>query len=335
MISRHFSVPFETLRTPLWALALAAAAILGAGPAAAQPSASKTVRMVIPFPPGGSNDTVARILAPSLSRAIGQSVIVENRPGGSSIIATSLVHRAPADGNALLIIGFSWFANAGLRSDLPYDTLKDFSGVARFDSSPFVISVHPSLPAKNIKELIALARTRPGQLAYASNGNGTGQHLTGEWLKLMTGIDLLHVPYQGGGPSLIAAIGGHTPVLVSTIPALVPALAGNKMRPLAVTSKMRAEQLKDVPTLAESGFPEFDLASNLGAVVRSGTPKETINHLSAELLRSMQIPEVKDALLRGGLVPAPLGPEGFDAVMRADVLKIQKIVKDAKIKLEN
>jgi tripartite-type tricarboxylate transporter receptor subunit TctC len=314
---------------------LAMAAVLIAGSAAAQAISSKTVRMVIPFPPGGSNDTAARILAPPLSRAIGQPVIVENRPGASTIIATSLVARAPADGNTLLIIGFSWFANAGLRSDLPYDTLKDFSGVARFDSSPFVISVHPSLPAKTVKELIALARARPGQLAYATNGNGTGQHLTGEWLKLMAGIDLLHVPYQGGGPSVVAVMGGHAPILMSTIPALVPALASGKLRPLAVTSRVRVEQLKNVPTLAESGMPEFELTSNLGAVVRSGSPKDTINHLSAELLRAMQLPDVKESLVKGGIDPAPIGPEAFDAVMRADVRKIQKIVKDAKVKLEN
>jgi tripartite-type tricarboxylate transporter receptor subunit TctC len=319
----------------LCALVLATAAALGAGSAAAQATSSKTVRMVIPFPPGGSNDTVARILSPSLSRALGQTVIIDNRPGGSGIIATSFVARAPADGNTLLIIGFSWFANAGLRSDLPYDTLKDFTGVARFDSGPFVISVHPSLPAKTVKELIAFARSRPGQLAYATNGNGTGQHLTGEWLKLMTGIDLLHVPYQGGGPSLIAVMGGHAPILMSTVPALVPALAGDKLRPLAVTSRVRAEQLKNVPTLAESGFPEFDLTSNLGAVVRSGSPKDRIDHLSAELLRAMQLPEVREALIKGGIYPAPGGPEEFDATIRDDVRKIQKIVREAKIKLES
>ncbi|MDB5865987.1 MAG: hypothetical protein JWO70_3793, partial [Betaproteobacteria bacterium] len=316
-------------------LVLAMASVLVTGSAAAQAISSKTVRMVIPFPPGGSNDTAARILAPPLSRAIGQPVIVENRPGASTIIATSLVARAPADGNTLLIIGFSWFSNAGLRSDLPYDTLKDFSGVARFDSSPFVISVHPSLPVKTVKELIALARTRPGQLAYATNGNGTGQHLTGEWLKLMAGIDLLHVPYQGGGPSVVAVMGGHAPILMSTIPALVPALASGKLRPLAITSGKRVDQLKNVPTLAESGLPDFELTSNLGAVVRSGSPKDTINHLSAELLRAMQLPDVRETLLKAGMYPAPAGPEEFDAVMRADVRKIQKIVKDAKIKLEN
>src|SRR5258706_8484969 len=300
MTARLFATGVKTLRMFL----LATASALSAASAMAQVTSPKAVRMVIPFPPGGSNDTVARILAPSLSRAIGQTVIVDNRPGGSGIIATSFVARAPADGNTLLIIGFSWFANAGLRSDLPYDTLKDFTGVARFDSGPFVISVHPSLPAKTVKELIAFARARPGQLAYASNGNGTGQHLTGEWLKLMTGIDLLHVPYQGGGPSVIAAIGGHAPILISTVPALVPALAGDKLRPLPCTSRMRAEQLKNVPTLAESGFPEFDLTSNLGAVVRSGAPKEAIEHVSAEMLRAMQLPDVREALLKAGIYPA-------------------------------
>jgi tripartite-type tricarboxylate transporter receptor subunit TctC len=331
MTGRIFATHVKTLCT----LVLAMAAALGAGSAAAQATPSKTVRMVIPFPPGGSNDTVARILAPPLSRAIGQSVIVENRPGGNTIIATSLVARAPADGNTLLIIGFSWFANAALRSDLPYDTLKDFTGVARFDSSPFVISVHPSLPVKTVKELVAFARARPGQLAYATNGNGTGQHLTGEWLKLMGGIDLLHVPYQGGGPAVISVMGGHAPILVSTIAALMPGLAAGKLRPLAVTSLVRAEQLKSVPTLAESGMPDFELTGNLGAVVRSGSPKDTINHLSTELLRAMQLPDVRESLIRGGAWPTPGGPEQFDAVMRADVRKIQKIVKDAKIKLDS
>jgi tripartite-type tricarboxylate transporter receptor subunit TctC len=331
MTRRHFATHVKTLCT----LVLAAAAALSAGPATAQATSSKTVRMVIPFPPGGSNDTVARILAPSLSRALGQTVIIDNRPGGTTVIATSFVARAPADGNTLLIIGFSWFANAALRSDLPYDTLQDFAGVARFDSSPFVISAHPSLPVKTVKELIALARARPGQLAYSTNGNGTGQHLTGEWLKLMAGIDLLHVPYQGGGPSVIAVMGGHAPVLISTIPALLPALAAGKVRPLAVTSRARAEQLKDVPTLAESGMPDFDLTSNLGAVVRSGTPRDTINHLGTELLRAMQLPDVNESLIKGGIWPAPSGPEAFDATMRADVRKIQKIVKEAKVKLDS
>jgi tripartite-type tricarboxylate transporter receptor subunit TctC len=331
MTARYLATPLKTLCT----LVLATAAALDASSVTAQATSSKTVRMVVPFPPAGSNDTVARILAPPLSRAIGQPVIVENRPGASTIIGTSVVARAPADGNTLLIIGFSWFANAALRSDLPYDTLKDFAAVARFDSSPFVISVHPSLPVKTVKELIALARTRPGQLAYATNGNGTGQHLTGEWLKLKTGIDLLHVPYQGGGPSLVAVMGGHAPVLISTIPTLVPALPTGKVRPLAVTSRTRAQQLKDVPTLAESGLPDFELTSNLGAVVRAGAPKETISHLSAELLRAMQIPEVRDALIKGGIYPAPGGPEDFDAVMRSDIRKIQKIVKEAKLKLDS
>jgi tripartite-type tricarboxylate transporter receptor subunit TctC len=326
---------FATHVKTLCMLALATAAALSAAFATAQGTSAKTVRMVIPFPPGGSNDTVARILAPPLSRAIGQSVVVENRPGGNTIIATSLVARAPADGNTLLIIGFSWFSNAALRSDLPYDTLKDFSGLARFDSSPFVISVHPSLPVKTVKELVGFARTRPGQLAYATNGNGTGQHLTGEWLKLQTGIDLLHVPYQGGGPAVIAVMGGHAPILTSTIAALMPALNAGKLRPLAVTSRVRAEQLKSVPTLAESGLPDFELTGNLGAVVRSGSPKDTINHLSTELLRAMQLPDVRESLIKGGAWPTPGGPEEFDAVMRSDVRKIQKIVKEAKLKLDS
>jgi tripartite-type tricarboxylate transporter receptor subunit TctC len=316
------------------AVLLIAAGALSITSAIAQAPASKTVRIVVPFPPGGGNDMAARILAPSVGRAIGQNVIVDNRPGGTTVIGTSLVARAPADGNTLLVVGFSWFSNAALRTDLPFDTLKDFAGVARFDNSPFLISVHPSLPVKSVKELIALARARPGQLAYASNGNGTAQHLTGEWLKLMTGIDLLHVPYQGGAPSLTAVMGGHAPILISTIPTAAGALAAGKLRPLGVTSRERAELLKDVPTLSESGMREFELSSNLGIVAPAATPRETINRLGTEFTRAMQAPDVRENLIKASLYPAPSTPEQYDAVIRGEVRKIQKIVREAKVRLE-
>jgi tripartite-type tricarboxylate transporter receptor subunit TctC len=308
-------------------LALAAAA-----PALAQQS--KVMRLVVGVPAGGGNDVVARALAPPLSRAFGQSVIVENRPGASGVIAAENVMRAPADGNTVFLAGFSFMANAVMRPKLPYDTFKDFSSVAGIGANPLLFSAHPSLPAKNMKELIALARTRPGQITYATPGSGFPQHLAGEMLKTMAKIDLLHVPYQGGAPATVAVLGGHAQILASTVPLAAPHVASGKLRGLAVTSSTRSEQLKDVPTVAESGVPGYELTSVFGAFVRSATPKPAIDRLSAEILRALEVPEVKSSLLRDGYALAPLGAAEFDAVVRAKTQQIRKIVAEAKIKVD-
>jgi tripartite-type tricarboxylate transporter receptor subunit TctC len=292
------------------------------------------MRLVVGVPAGGANDTVARALAQPLSRALGQSVIVENRPGASSVIAAEYVVRSPADGNTVFLAGFAFMANAVLRPKLPYDTHKDFAALAGIGANPLIISIHPSVPAKTMKELIAFARTRPGQLTYATPGSGFPQHLAGEMLKLTAKIDLLHVPYQGGAPATVAVLGGHTQILISTIPLAAQHLASGKLRPLAVTSATRSELMKDVPTVAESGVPDYELTSVFGAFVRSTTPKAAIDRLSVEILRALQVPEVKASLLRDGYTLAPLGPAEFDAVVRAKTQQIQKIVKEAKIKID-
>ena len=307
---------------------------VAAGPAVAQQAGAKVMRLVVGVPAGGGNDIVARALAQPLSKAFGQSVIVENRPGASGVIAAEHVVRAPADGNTVFLAGFSFMANAVLRPKLPYDTFKDFSSVAGIGANPLMFSAHPSLPAKNMKELIALARSRPGQLTYATPGSGFPQHLAGEMLKTMARIDLLHVPYQGGAPATVAVLGGHAQILVSTVPLATPHVSSGKLRALAVTSKARSEMQKDVPTVAESGVPDYELTSVFGAFARSATPKAAIDRLSAEILRALHQPEVVSGLLRDGYTLAPLGPSEFDAVVRAKTQQIQKIVKEAKIKLD-
>ena len=307
---------------------------VAAGPAVAQQAGAKVMRLVVGVPAGGGNDIVARALAQPLSKAFGQSVIVENRPGASGVIAAEHVVRAPADGSTVFLAGFSFMANAVLRPKLPYDTFKDFSSVAGIGANPLMFSAHPSLPARNMKELIALARSRPGQLTYATPGSGFPQHLAGEMLKTMARIDLLHVPYQGGAPATVAVLGGHAQILVSTVPLATPHVSSGKLRALAVTSKARSEMQKDVPTVAESGVPDYELTSVFGAFARSATPKAAIDRLSAEILRALQQPEVVSGLLRDGYTLAPLGPSEFDAVVRAKTQQIQKIVKEAKIKLD-
>jgi tripartite-type tricarboxylate transporter receptor subunit TctC len=212
--------------------------------------------------------------------------------------------------------------------------MRDFVGVARIGTDPYIISVHPSLPVRTAKDIVALARAHPGQLTYATNGAGSAQHVTGEMLKQMAKIDMIHVPYQGGAPSAMAVMGGHTTILISTIATVTPHLNSGKLRPIAVTSQTRSDLVKDVPTLAETGFPEFELTGKLGVFARSATPKELVNRLGAEIVRALQAPEVKESLARQGITAAPLGSAEYDAQVRADIPRIQKIVRDAGIKLE-
>ena len=313
------------------ACALAACA---ANVAIAQPFPSKPVRIVVPFPPSGSVDVAARALAPPLAKALGQSVVVDNRPGAGTVIGTELVARAPADGHTILIAGFTFIANAVLRPKLPFDSMRDFVGVARIGTDPYIISIHPSLPAKTVKDLVALARARPGQLTYGTNGPGSAQHVTGEMLKQAAKIDMIHIPYQGGAPSAIAVMGGHTTILISTMATATPFIASGKLRGIAVTSHARSEQAKDIPTLAESGFPDFELTSKLGAFARSATPKEVVNRLSAEIVRALQIPEVKESLFKQGITVTPMGSAEYDAIVRAEIPRIEKVVRQAGIRLD-
>jgi tripartite-type tricarboxylate transporter receptor subunit TctC len=300
----------------------------------AQPFPSKTVRLVVPFAPGGSNDVVARALSTPLGKALGQSVVVENRAGANTVIGTEAVARAPADGHTLLISGFTFASLAALRSKLPFDPFKDFAMVTRFGTQPFVLSVHPSVPAKNIKELIAVARARPGQLVYSVNGYGTAQHLSGELLKAKNGIDMKVVVFQGGAPSTIAVLGGHAGVLISTAVPILQHVSAGRLRALAVTSSERSTLLKDVPTMIEAGQPDFDMSGAMGALAPAATPKAALERLNSELTRAVQLPEVKEGMLRDGFVVAPIGLAEYEAFMRAKVQQIQKIAKAANIKLD-
>ena len=225
-------------------------------------------------------------------------------------------------------------ANSALRSKPPYDPLKDFAPVAGFGTQPFVLSVHPSLPVASIKELVALANSRPGQLVYAINGYGTGQHLSGELLKIMARIDMKHVAFQGGGPATIAVLGGHASILYSTAPPIVQHVAAGKMRPLAVTSRERSNLLPDVPTMIELGYAGFDLTGAMGAFAPGATPKEAIERFGAELIRVLQLPAVKTGMLRDGFAVAPTGPAEYSAFVRDKVQQIQKIGISAKVRLD-
>jgi tripartite-type tricarboxylate transporter receptor subunit TctC len=300
----------------------------------AQNFPAKPLRLVVAFPPGGTADVVARTLAQPLGVALGQNVVVENRAGGGTVIATEFVARAPADGHTLLLTGFSFSANSALRSNLPFDTQKEFAAVARIESSPWMLAAHPSLPVKNAKELIALARTRPGQLTYASNPAGSGAHLVGALLRLTTKIDMVDVPLQGEAPAMIAVIGGHADLLIAYVPTLIPQLTAGKLRALGVSSRLRVARFKDVATLAESGMSGFELTGNQGITVPAATPKAIIERLSAEVLRAADTSAMRETLARQGLTPAPLSAVEYDALLRAEFVKMQKMFRDAAVRVE-
>jgi tripartite-type tricarboxylate transporter receptor subunit TctC len=300
----------------------------------AQEFPSKSLRLVVPFPPAGTTDTIARVLVPPLTKMLGQSVVIENRPGGNTVIGAELVLRAPADGHTLLFMAPSFTINPFVQAKLPFDPLKDFSGVTRLVYNPLIICVHPSLPVKNVKELVALARARPGELTWAVSSVIGGGRIGGEMFKDAAKIDMTVVPYGGGAPAMTAVLGGHTSMLVGNMLDCAPYVASGRMRPIAVTSATRSETLPNVPTVAESGYPGFDATNWFGAVVRSGAPRGAIDRLSAEIGRALKLPEVSDALGKLGMAAAPLSPAEFDALIRREMEVNGKIIRKLNLKVE-
>jgi tripartite-type tricarboxylate transporter receptor subunit TctC len=313
---------------------LAAAFAFYCACAASQEFPSRTIRFISPFAPGGGTDTVGRVLAPPLARALGQNVIVENRPGASTVIGTELVVRAPADGYTILIMSPSYTTNPFVRSKLPYEPLKDFTGLTRLVSTAMVIAAHPSVPAKNVKELAALARKNPGTLTYGTASIIGAQRIAGELFKSAANVDITHVPFNGGAPATMSTIGGHTTLLVTNIIEAAPNARAGKLRVLGVTTLSRSEIMPEVPTIAESGYPGFDAGNWFGSVVRSGTPKAIVDRLHSEVVRALDLPEVREPLTRQGLMPAPMTPDQFSAFIRSEMERNAKIIKTLNLKVE-
>jgi len=268
------------------AAAFAAAALVAAS-ASAQPFPTTPIRIVVPNPSGGTVEIVARILAQSMSPALGQPVVVEPRPGGDTIIGTEVAARAPADGHTIVMIGSSFAFNPLVRK-LPYDTFKDFRPLARLATQPLVIAVHPSVPAGSLNELVAIAKAKPAELDYAAFATA---RLAGEMFKSRAGIEMNFIPYQGGVQATAAVAGGHVKVLAGPISDATPHIAAGRLRPLAVTSSRRSEALKELPTVAESGYPGFEFLLFIGAAVPAGTPVPVMERLSSEMLRAVHSPE--------------------------------------------
>jgi tripartite-type tricarboxylate transporter receptor subunit TctC len=317
--------------TPRSAVLLAVA--LAAAPAFSQEYPSKPIRIVSPFAPGGATDALARALSTPLGKSFGQNVIVENRPGASTVIGTDVVARAPADGHTLLVISPSYTTNPFVRK-LPYDPLKDLTGVTKLASTAMLIAAHPSVPARNIRELVALAHAKPGMLTYATASVLGSQRLAGELFKSVAKVDITHVPYNGGAPATMSTVGGHTTLLVSNVIEIAPNVRAGKLRGLGVTTIRRSALLPDIPTIAEQGYPGFDAGNWFGMVVRAATPKAVVERINAEVVRAMDLPEVKDPMAHHGLTMEPMGPDAFNAFIRREMERNGGIVKSLNLKVE-
>jgi len=315
---------------------LAACGVLLAlvGPAAAQEYPAKPVRIVVPVPPGGANDTLTRLVTPRLAEGLRQPVLIDNRPGASTTLGTALVAKAAPDGYLLLMAPSAHTVNDTLFGNLPYDSLRDFTPVGGIATTPLLLSVHPSLPVRSVKELIAIARARPGELNFASAGNGTSSHLGGELLKNMTGAKIVHIPYKGGAPSAADVVGGHVLMLFATVQSSINYVTAKRLRALAVTAAQRSSLAKDVPTMSEAGFPGVEVASWYGLVGPAGLPAEVLAKLDAEVKRVSHSAELRDRLLALGYEPMPMSAGEFGAFLKTDRARWSKVVREAGIRLQ-
>jgi tripartite-type tricarboxylate transporter receptor subunit TctC len=319
----------RTLRLP----AIAAMLLAFGTAAAAEDYPARPVKIIVPFPPAALNDMVGRAIATSLTERLGKQFIVENRAGAGGTIGTELAANAPKDGYTLLIVSLASAVNRWLYP-LNYDPVKSFAPITSLVTTPAVVAVNPNLPAKSIKELLALAKEKPGSVQYASSGVGTFLHLAGELFKTSAGVDLLHVPFKGAGPAMVDVIGGHTQAVFASVASTSPHVNSGKLRALAVAADTRAPALPDVPTAAEAGVPSYEAANWIGIVAPAGTPEPIINKLYKEISAALESPELQKQFLSKGAVPMRMNPAAFGAHMVAETEKWGRVVKAGGIKRE-
>jgi tripartite-type tricarboxylate transporter receptor subunit TctC len=304
------------------------------GAAGAQGFPSGPIRIVVPFQAGGLTDILARTVAQHMSEGLGTPVVVENKPGASGNIGADAVAKAAPDGQTLLMGSIGTNAvNQLLYSKMPYDTMKDFSPISLVGYGTLLLVVNPAVPAKDLKELLALARAKPGSLSYASGGSGASQHLAGELLKTMAGIDILHIPYKGITQGVTDVLAGQVSMTFD-LATVMPHVKSGKLRPIAVANRARATALPDVPTIAEAGVPGYEASAWYGLFAPAGTPPATIARLNAEVVKALGRPDVKERLVGLGAEPGGNSPEAFAAFIRSEVDKWGKVVREAKIRLD-
>lgn len=302
--------------------------------AAGQTYPTKTVRVIVPYAPGGNTDFTARVVATKLTDVFGQQVVVENRPGGATNIGSDLVAKAPPDGYTLLMGGASNAINMSLYPKLSYNTVRDFAPVSLCVIGANVLTVHPSLPVKNIKELIALAKARPGKLNYASSGLGSSNQMAGELFKLMAGVNIVHVPYKGNAPALTDTVGGQVEMMFSGVPLLLPHIESGRLRAIGIGSKKRFPALPEVPTIDESGLKGYEATTWFGLMAPAKTPKEIVAKLNTEVGKILATSEVRDRFLKEGVEPIGGTTEHFATFIRDEIDKYAKVIKAANLKSE-
>ena len=312
-------------RTGIYAALITAVATLAA-PALAAEYPTKPIRLIVGFAPGGGTDTTARAMSQKLTDALGQQVVVDNRPGAAGNIAAELVSKATPDGYTLLMGTIAALSiNPSLYNKLPFDPIKDFAPITQAVDSTNILSLHPSVPAGSVKELIALAKTKP--LNFGSSGVGGTGHLAGELFNTMAGVKMTHVPYKGGGPAMIDLVGGQVQLVFATAASAVPQIKGGRIKGIAVTTAKRSALMPNLPTISEAGLPGFDANNWYGVLAPAKTPRPIINRLNAEITKVLNMPDVKNFLFNQGLDPAPGTPEKFGAYIKSETAKWAKVVK--------
>ena len=308
---------------------------LACGAASADIYPYKPIRLVCPIPPGGTTDLVARLLAQKLTESLGQQVIVDNRGGAGGIIGTEMVARSAPDGYTLLMGSMTTHAiNPAFHKNLSYDPVRSFQPVSRIIAAPQLLVVHPSVAAKSVKELISLAKAKPGQLTYATASMGTAPHLAYELFKSMAGVDIVGVPYKGSGPSIVDLVGGQVQSMITGILVLMPHVKSGKLRALAVTSPARAPVMPELPTVAESGLPGFDVRVWFGAFLPAGSPKSIVTLLNERIRKIVEAPDVRQRLIEQGADPVSDTPEQFGAYVKTELARWTKVVNDTGARIE-
>jgi tripartite-type tricarboxylate transporter receptor subunit TctC len=310
------------------------AAAFAQAPGAGHAYPNKPVRLVVAAAPGGSTDVLGRVLAQRLGERLGQPFVPENRGGAGGVVAADFVSKSAADGYTLLMSNDQLVVQAASASKLPYDPFKDFAPIGVLARGPVVLGVHPGFPAKSVEELVSLARSQPGKLAFSSCGNGTVLHLAGELLNLSAKIDLAHVPYRGCAPAIADAVSGQVPIFFTVLGNAAQFERSGKVRLLAVASLQRLTSYPDLPTIAESGFPGYDAFPWFGLLAPAGTPREVVARLTSEIMSSVGVPEVNERIRAFSLEPTAIAPPGFAELMRSDFERWSRVVREAKIKVE-
>ena len=306
-----------------------------AGTAAAQTVfPSKPIRIVLPYPPGGANDVISRIVAEGLTRSLKQQTNIDNRGGAGGMIGTQLVAESPADGHTLLFTSAAHAINPAIYKTVPYDSVGSFEILTQVAEGSFVLLMHPAIPAHTVKELVALAKRQPGQLVFASAGIGNATHLAGELFKLQTGIDMIHVPYKGGGPALVDLISGQVSMYFGTITAGLPYISNKRLKPLAVTAKTRSPILPDVPTVAESGYRNYDVTAWWLMMAPKGVPPVIAGNLNQEIVRHLKSKEPREILQRQGVEPVASSSQQATAFLQSEILKWRDVVKRGNISVQ-